>query len=260
VLVFALASLPLALPGTFWLVTSRAGWPRVLSPRFLPDRRSRAFAGILLFACCTLVGLLMAFYAPEFGSAGYPTLSVQRFPDHAVFTASLAFAGGTHLDPRFGTWSVMRVRQKFWGIPWWAHNSVIVRGFRVEKGEYFVDARRSQGLLTHFLPMVDLYPCCHTGPIGRAVADLRALQDGPLKSGVRIIGTVYRDMYVTSEPARNVEVIVTGPKGSISTTTDQQRVYDLAGLPEGNYSVTVNSPRVELSKMARAQTTVTKLP
>jgi hypothetical protein len=197
VLVFALASLPLALPGTFWLVTSRAGWPRVLSPRFLPDRRSRAFAGILLFACCTLVGLLMAFFAPEFGSGecrGYPTLSVQRFPDHSVFTASLAFAGGTHLDPRFGTWSVMRVRQKFWGIPWWAHNIVIVRGFRVEKGEYFVDARRSQGLLTHFLPMVDLYPCCHTGPIGR------------------IIGTMYRDMYVTRERARNVEVIVTGSK------------------------------------------------
>jgi hypothetical protein len=197
VLVFALVSLPLALPGTFWLVTSRAGWPRVLSPRFLPDRRSRAFAGILLFACCTLVGLLMAFFAPEFGSGecrGYPTLSVQRFPDHSVFTASLAFAGGTHLDPRFGTWSVMRVRQKFWGIPWWAHNLVIVRGFRVEKGEYFVDARRSQGLLTHFLPMVDLYPCCHTGPIGR------------------IIGTMYRDMYVTRERARNVEVIVTGSK------------------------------------------------
>ena len=89
--------------------------------------------------------------------------------------------------------------------------------------------------------MVELYPCCHTGPIGRAVADLRALQDGPPKSGVRIIGTVYTDMYVTSEPARNVEVIVTGPKGNISTTTDQQGVYDLAGLPEGHYSVTVNA-------------------
>jgi hypothetical protein len=207
VLVFALASLPLAVPGTFWLVTSRAGWPRVLSPRFLPDRRPRAFAGILLFACCTLVGLLMAFYAPEFGSGEcrvYPTLSVQRFPDHAVFTASLAFAGGTYLDPRFGTWSVMRVQQKFWGIPWWAHNIVIVRGFRVEKGEYLVDARRSQGLLTHFLPMVDRLTFIHAatrGPIGRAVAGLRALQDGPPKSGVRIIGTVCRDMYVTSEPA-----------------------------------------------------------
>jgi hypothetical protein len=40
---------------------------------------------------------------------------------------------------------------------------------------------------------------------------------------------------------RNVEVIVTGPKGSISTTADQPGVYDLAGLPEGNYSVTVNA-------------------
>ena len=244
-LIFTVACLPLAVPGAFWITTSRAGWSPVLSLRFLPNKRSRAFGGIFLFASCALGGVLLSLYLHEIGGGecrGYPTLSVPQVPDQAVFTASLTFTGGTLRDPGFGTWSLMHVRQKFWGLPWWVPDFVIVRGFfKVEKSEYLVDVRRSQGLLTHFLPLFEIYPCCHTGPIDRAAADLRSLRDGPPKSGARIIGTVYTDMYVTSEPARNVKVTVVGPNGSTSTTTDQEGIYDLVGLPQGHYSVAVHS-------------------
>jgi hypothetical protein len=210
----------------------------------MPTGRAQLFADALLFAGSMLAGLLLSFYLPKSGWGDcreYPPLSVQRFPDQAVFTASLVFAKGDLRDSGFGAGSLMHVRQRFWGLPWWAPDFVIVRGFfRAEKGEYLFDVRRTQGLLTHFLPVFDTYPCCHTQPIDRAVADLRSLRDGPPRSGVRIIGTVYTDMFVTSEPSRNVEVVVTGPKGSISTTTDQYGIYDLAGLPEGHYSVVVN--------------------
>ncbi len=244
-LVFALASLPFAIPGTFWLITARLGWPSVLSLRLLPSRPARVFAGALLFTGCMLAGLFLSFYVPKSGWGDcrqeYPPLSVQRFPDQAVFTADLVFVGGSFRHGDIGDWAALRIRHGFWGLPWWGPGLVIVRGYfkRGEKTEYLVDGRRSQGLLTHFLPFVDSYPCCHTQSIDRAVADLRALKDGPPKTGVHILGTVYTDMFVTSEPARNVELIVTGPSGSISSTTDQQGIYDVPGLPPGHYSVEV---------------------
>jgi hypothetical protein len=46
-------------------------------------------------------------------------------------------------------------------------------------------------------------------------------------------------MFVTSEAARNLEVIVTGPGGSVAITTDQEGIFDIAGLPAGHYSVQV---------------------
>lgn len=241
-LVFAAASLPLAVLGTFWLISSRLGWSAPVS-RLMPTRRAHIFSAAL-FAVCTVAGICLSFYIPRSGGGDcrqeYPPLSVQRFPDQAVFTSKLVFAWGISRDPDFAGWSLMRVRQVFWGLPWWGSSFLIVRGFfKVEKGEYLVDACRSQGLLTHFLPFVEKYPCCHTQPISRGVADLRALKDGPPKSGVRVLGTVYTDMFVTSEAARNLEVIVTGPGGSVAITTDQEGIFDIAGLPAGHYSVQV---------------------
>ena len=243
-LVFAAASLPFAILGTFWFISSRLGWSPVVS-RLMTTRGAQIFAGTLLFAACMVAGVFLSFYIPRSGWGNcheYPPLSVQRFPDQAVFTAELMFAGRTPHDSGFVEWFLMRVRQRFWGLPWWAPNFVIVRGFfKVQEGQYLIDARRSQGLLTHFLPFVEQYPCCHTQRVERAVADLRALKDGPPRSGVRVLGTVYTDMFVTSEAARNLEVIATGPGGSITTTTDQEGIFDIAGLPAGHYSVQVKS-------------------
>jgi hypothetical protein len=74
-------------------------------------------------------------------------------------------------------------------------------------------------------------------PLDRAVADLRVLDDGPSKPGVRVIGRVYWDSYADSAPACGVQVLITGPGGAVSVTTDQRGVYDRAGLPAGHYSV-----------------------
>lgn len=247
--VFGVALLPLAIPGAFWMLSSRLRWSALASP-FVLSRRYRLSAGALLFIVCMLVAIFISFYIPKYGWADchqeYPPLSVQQFSDQAVFVGNLVFVGNSRLDPNFSEWCLMQVRHRFWGLPWWAPGYMLVRGFfRVEPGEYLVDARRSQGLLTHFLPFVERYPCCHTEPVRRAVADLRALRDGPPKTGVRIMGTVYTDMFVTSEPARNAQIIVKGPTGTVFTRTDQEGIYDVSGLPPGHYSVEVgpDSPR-----------------
>ena len=248
---FALSLLPLAIPGIFWLLTARAGWADTLNSNFVRKRHVQLFAGVGLFASFVLVALVWSLYSPKYRWTecykGLPPPSVPRFSGQAVFTARSVFVGGRGkwvVPDRgsWGSWSLMRVQRKFWGLPRWIPGFVIVRGyFRVEKMDYLVDGQRSQGLLTHFLPFIDWYPCCYTEPAAYAIADLRVLREGPPKSGVRIIGTVYRDVSGGGGPARNVEVVITGPKGTISTTTDEQGVYDVSGLPEGHYSVKARS-------------------
>jgi len=246
--VFAGTSLLFAVPGAFWFVTSRAGWPPVIPARFASKKRvSPVFAGSLLFLTLAVVGTVASlFFLPPFWENCYkraPTVSVRRFPGQIALTGKIVMVGPVD-SSQLASWSLVKVQRRFWGWPSWAPDFVILRDLfkKTAKGdEYFVDARRSSGLLTHFLPILEIYPCCHTQLLDRATADIRALQDGPPKSGVRIIGRVYTDMFVTSEPARGVKVLINGPRGKISTTTDQEGIYDLSGLPAGHYSVLVES-------------------
>ena len=252
VLVFAGISMFFILPGTFWLLTSRAGWPQLISPRLIPGTRIHwaTFIGSFLFVTCVVIGVLASFYSPPYGlvescNQVLPPVSAQRFPGQVVFTAKV-IAVGRPVDGSpspLASWSVVRVQRRVWGLPAWTPDFVIARYYfrKGERGEYFVDGQRSQGLLTHFLPIVEGYPCCHTQHLDRAIVDLRVLKDGPPKLGVRIIGRVDTDMYVTSEPARGVRLLITGPDGTITVTTDQQGIYDLIGLPAGHYSVQVES-------------------
>lgn len=75
----------------------------------------------------------------------------------------------------------------------------------------------------------------------RAVISLRVLQDGPPKSGVRIIGQVFESYFAASSPARGVNVRIAGPNGDVVLATDDQGIYDITGLPPGHYSVGVGS-------------------
>ena len=252
VVIFTLVSLFFLAPGLFWYFTSRAKWPPLMPSRSMRGFRiqARALVCSLLFGASVLTGLILTFllphqwvYIPDRGRCRdtYSTVSAPRFPDSVIFTARVALVGSRMLyDPEHSDWCFARVERRYVGLPWWAPGLVVLRGYyfkKGEKGEYFVDGRRSQGLLTHFLPVFQPYFCCHMQPFDRAVADLRVLDDGASKPGVRVIGRVYWDSYANSAPARGVQVLITGPDGTISTTTDQQGIYDRAGLPAGHYSV-----------------------
>lgn len=249
-LVFAGTALLLVAPGLFWLVTGHRGWAPLLSKRAgLPARQPillNASLFLFLVLCCMFIALGFPLY--ELDCGGRPPVSVQTSPLQAVFTARVLFFGHAIIgDPVGGglaPWAVMRVERRYWGVSRWNPGIVIVRGYfrREDAGqEYFVDGLRSQGALTRFLPVVEHYPCCHTARLRDAGVDLRVLRDGPSKSGGRIVGRVYRfstdgEKWV---PAVRVEVI--GPTGDVSTTTDQDGIYDLKDLLPGHYSVRVGS-------------------
>ncbi len=252
--VFALASLWFFIPGIFWLITSRADWPTV-APEFLTRTRSRlVLVTVCVFLFCLGTGMYLSWHLPIPGWAGldckpYGLLSEPQPADRAIFTATVV-ASRPPIPPfRYSTasLSVLRVQQRFRGLPSWLPFVVLRLHLPKADGEeYLIDARRSQGILMHFLPVFEYSPCSHTKALRRGTVELRLLQDGPPKSGVRIIGRVFKDTYRDNDLAPGVKVWITGPNGVVSTMADDQGVYDVIGLPAGHYSLKVdalNQPR-----------------
>lgn len=245
-LVFAGSAALLLLPGLFWLITSRWGWQSLIGRGISAEYTSRQpliFTGVVLLIlvlACTFTSLYLPF---DFNcyKGGRP-VSIQTSPRHTVFTGRVLTLGRP-LHSRGCPWALLRVEHIYWGLPRWMSGMVIVRGYFRETDkdqEYFVDAYRSDGVLTRFIPVVEFYPCCHTTLLKNAEVDLRVLQDGPPKSGVRIIGRVY-DLRATNRGAfvPDSPILVTGPAGPISTLTDKAGIYDLRDLPPGHYSMRV---------------------
>jgi len=134
------------------------------------------------------------------------------------------------------------VQKHFWGLPWWDRKIVLLAGV-VRNGEtYFVDGSRMRGLLTQFLPVVEIGPCNRSRAVKYAAVDLRLLQDGPPNNGIRIIGQVtHRFNKGVSDEAPGIEVAITGPAGTTTVTSDQHGIYDLSGLPPGRYAIAANA-------------------
>lgn len=239
----------LGLPGFFWLMTGRRGWRPLIKQRASPEKPSRqpvvanALLLLLFLSGCAFVSLYRP-AGPELNCyKGLPPVSVQSSPRHAVF-AGKVLSLGRPWQSWGSPWALVRVERVYWGLPFWMTRIVFVRGYfsAMDKGqEYFVDAHRSDGLLTRFFPVVDEYACCHSTLLSYAKVDLRVIQDGPPTSSVRIIGRVYRRL--PDKPRfgfiPNVTVTVTGPQGSVSTVTDGDGIYDLKDLPPGPYSIAV---------------------
>jgi len=244
-LIFAVSSLPFIILGVFWLVSCRACWPTIMPSRPSKKLFSPARVAGSAVALCMLAGLFLALYLPVNGFVchPYPPITAPQQPDQAVFTAKIlvgshGFAPLRHL---LASWSLLRVDRRFWGVSSWT-GFVILR-IELPKqyaDEYLIDGRRSQGLLMHFLPVIEFDDCSHTKPLDHAAVDLRLLQDGPPKSGVRIIGRVYEGELITNKPVPAVKLWIAGPAGTIATITDAQGIYDLVGLPAGHYSIRVD--------------------
>jgi hypothetical protein len=127
------------------------------------------------------------------------------------------------------------VEQQFWGLPAWDKRIILI-AVPLHHGEvYFVDGRRMPGLLTQFLPVVEVSSCNRTRLLKDATVDLRVLHDGPPRDGVRIIGEVKRGRHW--EKAAGVKVLISAPNGITTTETDKEGIYDVTGLPAGPYTI-----------------------
>jgi hypothetical protein len=153
-------------------------------------------------------------------------------------------AASVHVDElSFGI-----VQEHFWGLPWWDRKIALV-GVPLRDGEiYFIDGTRMYGLLTQFLPVVELEPCSRSTQLKYATVDLRILRDGPPRNGVRIIGQVVYFKADNQHGSVGIEVAISGPAGTATVTTDQNGIYDLTGLPPGHYAITANAKTMRVGQ------------
>lgn len=248
------ATFLLIVPGVFWYITGRAGWPVLVSE---PVSLAAKIAVPIGLVVATTVGALvmdfMTIWRTECHGSEQP-FTRPLSPDQAVFTARIVrswkLMGPDDSQPSVywrRYWSLAWVQKYYWGLPWWNGKLAILltttrgSGLRPPRGEIeFVDGRRLRGSATRFLPVFDTF-CTRTGSIADAEVDLRVLRDGPLHDGVRILGTTGR---LTGNPEfprwtaiPSVSVRILGPSGLTTVESDERGIFDVTGLPAGTYEI-----------------------
>ena len=253
----------LAIFGLFWLGTNKLGWSPLVAPR-LTSRRRRL---LTVFATCMVVVILdivvtlamtawqSSLWGPD--CSGRALFTKPAFHGHAVFTARLIYVGHKNTDRlgwQAGDWAIGVVQDRFWGLPWWNSHLVLLTHAIFWQGEtYFIDGRRSEGLLTRFLPIVEAGPCARTRPIVDATVDLRVLHELLPATGARIIGFVRKPEPWTQGltppkphmPFVGAKITATGPSGKTSVVTDQEGIYEINNLPPDDYTLTVDLPATQ---------------
>jgi hypothetical protein len=260
--------------GLFWLETNQIGWAPLFSCRPRPiGRRAAAVVLTCLAILCVDVAVTLGFsamrsslFTPDCGRKALFVHSLS--PGHAVFTARIILAGrsietlGSELQMggeastphrlQVGDWAIAAVQKRFWGVPW--PRLVLLTNYIYWKGEtYFIDGRRARGLLTQFLPIVEAGPCSRSKPLMDADLELRTLQEGPPANGARIIGYAESpksyDGHLEPPKARpslsGAHILLAGPLGTTVVTTDQNGVYEIDGVPPGDYTMKLDLPDTE---------------
>jgi hypothetical protein len=166
-----------------------------------------------------------------------------RYPGHAVFVAKVLYSTGGDWRPpeRYTPWAIAVVQHRYWGLPWWTPNVVLIGHGYLKNGEqYFVDGNRATYRISKFLPYIDFRCGNRTRPLKEADLDLRVLREGPPNSSARIIGPAYRrDETGRLKLAAGIGVEAMGPAGTVASVSDQQGIYDFTGLPPGQYTIRV---------------------
>lgn len=191
---------------------------------------------------CTVILFVLTGPEPFGHCGGISSLNVrQRFPWHCVFRARTIRIGGREdWAPERGRWTLTRVQENFWGAPKYSGGYVFVFGGLFGEGEeWLFDTYRYEGIISRYLPIVELRRCGRNGPLEWADPDLRVLRDREPWSGVRIIGTTVTERFMRVPGAK---VVIHGPAGETETTADVQGVFDVEGLPAGPYSITATYP------------------
>jgi len=225
--------------GAFWHRADYRGWPPV--SKGLSEKAYGFGAG--LGAALAFLGLLTAGSAavalvPQQGpnvdcSAPQP-FTAPKYPGHTAFLATVPFV------------PLAVVHEHYWGLPPWDTKFALIARAGIDRrfpaqNTYFFDMHRLTGLVTRFLPLVELNACGgRSGPVSAATLDLRILRQARPRAGVWVVGQAsvgYR------KPLRGVKVLVTGPSGTTAVITDQDGMYDLPNLPVGRYRVHLDECR-----------------
>jgi hypothetical protein len=272
--------IPFLLPGLFWLRTSAWGWPSLLQPRprslakRVPALVVTGTGVLFLIVVFTMVlaGLRSGFLSPN--CRGTPLFAHPLYPDHAVFTAKILFAGRsiqamTRKGGTFGAgvsdtigyhdlgdWAIGVVEERFWGMPYWTRLVVLTNHYYWKGETYFVDGRRDRGLLTQFLPVVEGgEACARTRPVQHAIVELRQLRNPPLEGSTRLTGHVRGPVvydWIFHRPVQptfqsGVEIEVASTSGTRKIVTDSDGVFQTDDLAPGDYTLTLSPPKNQIA-------------
>jgi hypothetical protein len=239
-----LAGLVLAVPGGFWLVTYRRNW-LPLRPRRERDPRRKmtevVSVSFLLIVLVSAAAIVLAIFTPPSVADCDKRATISRLgPGQVVFVAKVVSTLGSceeYGHRRMCGGAVAIVRERFWGI---RSKIVLLTQGLFENGEqYLVDGVDLRGPLTRFLPIIAFRPCNHSARIQDADVDLRVLRDRASQSiaAVRIIGRVIRHQGHKTEGIPGSVVVVEGPAGTFTLTTDAEGIYDVTGVSPGRYEI-----------------------
>jgi hypothetical protein len=234
-------------PDLFWTVASRRDWPLPLPTELFHRRPFLALSAVITLVCFLLVAsiavsFLLPWWPPVGDCSGGPLLDNNGKPRFIDFTARIEFVGPESFHG-YALFSVARVEERFSDAIWSIPKIVILRDFfrPTDVGQpFFIEGKRSYSPFARFLPVVERVECGHSSRIGRALVQLRTLRGGPPQSGVRIIGAVFRSRE-DAKPSPGTTVLVKGPAENTVAVTDDDGVYDVAGLPFGQYTVELST-------------------
>lgn len=256
--------------GLFWLGTHWRRWPALTATHAQTCRGKMARAAIaclVVLAAVVPLGMAVVTLRPSVfgGHCGLrPPFFKARSEDHAVFTVRVICVGlslrnwlstrsgqGAIREHRVGEWAIGVVQERFWGLPSrWPHLVMLTDSVYWQGETYFIDGYRSSTLLSYFVPVVSAqYGCSRTRPIQSAALDLRILRHPPSK-GATIIGYVRQPApyhNILGRPSApsylsGAQIDVSGPDGITTLTADASGIYQLNGLPAGDYAVQLRVP------------------
>jgi hypothetical protein len=244
--VFLILSIPVLL-GLFWFLTHRLGWQPILTVQPRPTFRrflGNLAVGALILGIVSAGAIFLELNARSWDCGELPPFAQKQYPGQAVFVARPVHAGRLRTGPGFNVMplEIGIVEKRYWGLRWWEHDVALVWANFKPSESYFIEGTHWPGLITQFFPVVVFTPCGHTSSLKEAAVEIRLLRDGPPKDGVRIIGQVSRSLDHMAQPAPDVSILISGPAGSITTTTDAEGVYDVTRLPPGRYRVEIAPP------------------
>lgn len=272
----AATSAPFLLFGLFWLGTQKLGWPTLSKARQrgVPRRIAAVclMCGIILLLDVALTLGLAALGSSLFNGdcKGKQPFTGPQSTSQAVFTARVLYAGLSlttkrdlrwsstqSLDPHVGEWAIAVVQERFWGLSSWNPRLVLLTNFIYWQGEtYFIDGDRQNGLLTRALPIIEAgIGCSRSRPIQDAMIDLRVLHESQPAAGGRLLGYVRKpepfrggiERPLGHQAFAGARIRMDGPAGTREITADQQGIYELSGLPEGDYTLQLDLPEGQVS-------------
>ena len=229
------------LPGLFWLSAQTLSWPSVMPRSASPKQMRLRIAGaVVLLSGLVLSGaIVVAIRTPPFSADCSKRAPISTLaPGQVVFVARAVLTLGSCKEYSGHRWcdgAVAIIQERFWGIR--SGLVLLTQGFFEDGEQYLIDGVHANGPLTRFLPIVGFAPCNHSARLKDAEVDLRILRDKSPRSGVRIIGSVTQSNGRKREAAPGRNVVITGPSGAVTITTDSQGIYDLNGLPPGHYEI-----------------------